>query len=199
MILDAAREVLATRGHENFSLRKLAESIGYSPGTIYLYFRDKHDVLHALVEESFDKLLSELETSLVSSDDLVTRVKTGLRTYIHFGLKNPNHYRFAFLVTPPPESDRDGNPRRGHQPHPAYYMLKQDVDASIKSGAFRQMDVECATQALWCAAHGVTSLLIVRPEFPWVEKEKLINRVIDSAVNSLLPLVPRSGSISAKE
>ena len=38
----------------------------------------------------------------------------------------------------------------------------------------------------WAAVHGITSLLIARPTFPWVDPEELIGQVIDSAVDNLL-------------
>jgi AcrR family transcriptional regulator len=49
-ILDAAREVFSVDGYGNFSMRKLARRIGYSPTTIYLYFRDKDELLFCLCE-----------------------------------------------------------------------------------------------------------------------------------------------------
>src|SRR5947208_303540 len=48
-ILTAAGTLFLEQGYEHFSLRKVAERIGYSPTTIYLYFRDKDDVLWAMV------------------------------------------------------------------------------------------------------------------------------------------------------
>jgi hypothetical protein len=51
---------------------------------------------------------------------------------------------------------------------------------------FRRGDIDAASQALWAAAHGVTSLLIVRPQFPWADRDRLIGQVIDAAVDGLL-------------
>ena len=48
------------------------------------------------------------------------------------------------------------------------------------------MDVDAASQVLWSAAHGITSLLILRPAFPWADRETLIGQVIDAVVNGLL-------------
>ena len=56
----------------------------------------------------------------------------------------------------------------------------------IEERRFRLVNVDTATQAIWAAVHGVTSLLIARPNFPWVAPEELIGQVIDSAVDSLL-------------
>jgi len=55
-----------------------------------------------------------------------------------------------------------------------------------RASPFCPMNVDTATQAIWAAVHGVTSLLIARPNFPWVDPEELIGQVIDSAVDSLL-------------
>lgn len=55
------------------------------------------------------------------------------------------------------------------------------------------VDEETASQALWAAVHGLTSLLIAKPAFPWVEKERLIETVVAMAVDGLDD-VPVSGS-----
>jgi hypothetical protein len=39
---------------------------------------------------------------------------------------------------------------------------------------------------LWTAVHGVTAMLIARPDFPWADRDAVIRRVIDSAVDGLL-------------
>ena len=45
MILEAAKEVFVSEGFEKASIRAIAERIEYSPATIYLYFKDKNDLL----------------------------------------------------------------------------------------------------------------------------------------------------------
>lgn len=47
-ILDAARELFINEGYEKFTMRKLAQKIGYSPTTIYIYFKGKDDLLLAI-------------------------------------------------------------------------------------------------------------------------------------------------------
>src|SRR5260370_8244484 len=59
-ILTAAGELFLEQGYERFSLRKVAERIGYSPTTIYLYFRDKGDLLFTVVDEGFDRFTHQL-------------------------------------------------------------------------------------------------------------------------------------------
>ena len=96
-ILEAARESFLRDGVGQFSMRKLAASIGCSPGTIYLHFESKADILHALVEEGFVRLLEALDQAHDSSDPIQS-LRNKLRAYIEFGREMPHHYHFAFLM-----------------------------------------------------------------------------------------------------
>jgi hypothetical protein len=60
------------------------------------------------------------------------------------------------------------------------------VGRCVEEKRFRSVDVETASQALWAAIHGITSLLIQRPTFPWVGKKQVVEQVINSAIDSLL-------------
>ena len=100
MILDAARDVFVREGYDHVSMRKLAEKIEYSPGTIYLHFNSKEALLTSLIDESFAKLSQVLEKAVDPSDPVET-LRLGLRAYVDFGLRNPNHYHFAFMLKRP--------------------------------------------------------------------------------------------------
>jgi AcrR family transcriptional regulator len=179
-MLDAAREIFARDGYEGFSIRKLAKRMEYSPANIYLYFKDKNEIFDRLVEESFARLLEALQQPKgANHEDPVALLKRSLHTYVNFGLSHPNHYQFAFLLRPAGQV-------RPHKQRAAYESLLLKVRRCIEKKRFRTANVDVTAQALWAAAHGITSLLIQRPAFPWVERNKLIRRVIDSAVDSLL-------------
>ena len=176
-ILDAAREVFVKEGYESVSMRKIAERIEYSPTTIYLYFRDKADLLNQLSEEVFAPLLKTSERIRAESGDPVERLRRGLRSYVDFGLGNPNDYRVTLLTAQhgPVESERPTAWK-------VYSELRSTVEECVRSGRFRSVDVDTAAQTLWAAMHGVTSLLIIQDQFPWVEREQLIDTVIATAV-----------------
>ena len=60
LILNAARKLFLEQGYEKTSIRNIADAIEYSPATIYLYYKDKNELLFALHEEAFLKLMEEL-------------------------------------------------------------------------------------------------------------------------------------------
>src|SRR5436309_12294945 len=96
-ILSAAGELFLEQGYERFSLRKVAERIGYSPTTIYLYFRDKDDLLFTVVDEGFVKFGQELAKAAASTEDLWKRLIALGRAYVNFGLQNPVYYQLMFV------------------------------------------------------------------------------------------------------
>lgn len=185
-ILDAAREVFITEGYRNVSMRKIAERIEYSPTTIYLYFRDKADLLRSLTEETFSRLAESFERIVLENGDPLERLRKGLRAYIEFGLSNPNDYRVAFLLDHEPLLAQ-GRLDETSMAHRAYEFLRETVEACVQSGRFRSVDVETASQALWAAAHGITALLIVHPDFPWAGREALVDCVIETSISGFRP------------
>lgn len=181
IILDAAREIFVCAGYENFSMRKLADKIEYSPGSVYLHFKSKGELFECLVEESFARLhktLTDLR-NVRGWQDPAEELNKGLRAYVEFGLRNPNEYRFVFMLRPPME-------KHPYKVHAAFEVLRNMVRRCVEEKRFRAVDVEATAQALWASVHGITSLLIQRPEFPWAPKKRLIARVISTAMDSLV-------------
>ena len=176
-ILGAARDAFRRDGYESVSMRTLAEAVGLTHGSIYGYFRDKDELFDTLVEESFDQFASALRATSGRGGDPVRFLRRAGRKYVEFGLENPGAYEFAFILR---------RPGAAQKPHVTYEYLRAAVKRCIDEKRFRIRDVDLAGQALWTAAHGVTSLLITRPDFPWAKKKALIAMVIDSAVDGLL-------------
>lgn len=185
-ILQAARQLFLRHGYEKFSMRKLAAKVGCVPGTLYLYFRDKEQLFDCLVEDSFRELsLAKHQLPSHLADDPVELLKRGARLYVDFGLHNPEAYKFAFVLQRP-------GPKNIWRPHGAFIALRSLVQRCVDEKRFRLVDVDLASQAVWAALHGVTSLLILRPSFPWAEPAQLIPQVIDNAVKGLLAVPPAS-------
>jgi len=178
-ILGAARKTLIEKGHGSFSMRIIAEEVGCSAGTIYLYFKSKEHLLGCVAEEGFDKLLEILD-QIHDTDDPIQSLRNKLRAYVDFGLRFPHHYHVAFILR---TSGRSVTTEA--RPHASFDVLRQSVRSCVDQGLFISKDVERVSQILWTAIHGVTSLLIILPKFPWIEREELIDGVIETALKGV--------------
>jgi TetR/AcrR family transcriptional regulator, fatty acid metabolism regulator protein len=60
-ILDAAVEVIAERGYFNSPVSAIAKRAGVADGTIYLYFKNKDDVLRTAIDTTFARFYKQIE------------------------------------------------------------------------------------------------------------------------------------------
>ena len=182
-IIDAARELFVSEGYENVSMRKIANKIEYSPTTIYLYFKDKADLLDSVCKETLLDLLNTLGLLNRDKSDPIETLRKSGKAYVEFGLKYPQDYKLTFVVRP--QFQKGLGLEEGSVGERVFNYLREMVSECISQKAFRQVDVDTAGQALWSAVHGVTLLLIDFSDFPWTERDKLIDTVIHTMIEGL--------------
>ena len=162
-ILTAAGTLFLEQGYERFSLRKVAERIGYSPTTIYLYFRDKDDLLFTVVDEGFVRFGQQLAAAAESQEDPWERLIALGRAYVAFGLQHPVYYQLMFMQRTDFLTHRsvgESQPRIA-----SFRVLQQVVQQAIDAGVLRPGDVEGYSDVLWAVVHGMVSLAITMPMF----------------------------------
>lgn len=139
-------------------MRQVAERIGYSATTIYLYFKDKDDLLFTVVDQGFEQFGRELQQAADSSNDPVERIEAIGRAYIAFGLKNPGHYQLMFMQ----RSDFLTGCRPGEQvPRIASFgVLQQVVQQALDAGVLRPGELQSYSDTLWATVHGLVALVI---------------------------------------
>lgn len=70
-ILDAALDLLDERGLEGFTLRSLAERLGYSTMATYRHFADKDEIIETLADRLLDEIRVEDVTVEADPDELI--------------------------------------------------------------------------------------------------------------------------------
>ena len=75
LITEAAIEVFAEKGFHQARVSDVARRAGVADGTIYLYFKNKEDLLLSIFEEKMDELLASLGAILEGVDDPVERIR----------------------------------------------------------------------------------------------------------------------------
>ena len=182
-ILSAARELFVNEGYENVSMRKIADKIEYSPTMIYLYFKDKADLLDSVCKATLLNLLNTLELLKRDKSNSVENLRKSGKAYVEFGLEYPHDYKLTFVIRP--QFQKGLGLQEGSVGEKVFDYLCTMVSECIRQKTFRQVDVDITGQALWSAVHGVTLLLIDFPDFPWAAKDRLIDTVINMMIEGL--------------
>ena len=184
-ILDAASEMFAKDGYESVSMRKIADKIEYSPTTIYLYFKDKNDLLNQICEETFGKLIKNWQKIENKNDDPLTGLSKAMNAYVEFGLKYPNHYDVTFTNPLADYLGKDEHPFEGSMGQKAFEHIVSQVLKSMEAGQIKQGDVATISQLIWAMGHGIVSLLNSQKDFPFVDKNLLREGSIDMIFNGI--------------
>jgi AcrR family transcriptional regulator len=166
VILNTARELLAA-GLE-LSMRGLAQRIGCSPGTIYLYFQNKSELLQCLEEESLARLthiLNRLGDRHRHGDPVVV-LKKVLYTCVEFRLRHPAQYDASAIEQLVPS-------------------LQEFVRRCAEEDSLRaEVDESAACVSLTATIHGLTSMLMAG--LFQTDRARLIEQVINSSVDGLM-------------
>lgn len=176
-ILDAAGELFLEHGYEGFSLRQVAEAIGYSPGTIYLYFKDKDAVLFSVADEGFNEFGRRIAGAFHSTDDPAERLRTMGRAYIDFALKNRAYYELMFMQRADYLAKRRGPEFK--PPIDSLHVLQDAVRAAMEAGVIREGDVKSTADVIWALMHGVVALII---SMPFMFDEERTEKVVETAL-----------------
>ena len=181
VILEAAREIVLEKGFAALSIRKLAEAIGYVPGTIYLYFKNRDAIVREICVQGFTDLSGQM-TSAAKIADPQERLRALLHAYADFALQNPETYRLSFMEDPnfaeemlraAPLEGEEGAGRR------AFNLLVEAVAALKQSGKIRaEEDETLIAELFWTGVHGVVSLKIIYPAFPTTPTAVLVEKMI---------------------
>ena len=97
-IMDVAREMFLCEGYEAVTLRRIALAIEYTPGYIYKLFRDKQELIKAILHKDTEDLRAHLLHCL-TQDNPVERMIEMARHYSEWAITHPNHYRL--MLFPP--------------------------------------------------------------------------------------------------
>ncbi|GFZ94649.1 TetR/AcrR family transcriptional regulator [Elstera cyanobacteriorum] len=194
-ILAAARELMLTEGYDRTSMRNIAAKLNVTPTTLYLYFKNKEELVFHLVQETFGILLENLKSVMCPVTDPLCALRKGLEAYIRFGLAYPDHYRVVFM-TLPPEAKRDMCQQKQEECcdslcEQAYGSLEKGVARCQAAGLLRDGDPAAITAALWASVHGLATLLIKSGDHPAATPEVMIDTLLDTLLRGLAPDHPQ--------
>ncbi|MEM9888536.1 MAG: TetR/AcrR family transcriptional regulator [Bacteroidota bacterium] len=155
LILKEATQMFLKEGYENTSMRKIAKKIEYSVGTIYLYYKNKDELLYAVQGVAFDHFLNYMKP-LMDVTNPVERLRKMGEIYLFFSLQNPDYYDLMFVIESPMNAVKEHESwSRGEQ---LFSILKTTVQACVDQGHAQEKNVNALSFMIWSAMHGMVTL-----------------------------------------
>ena len=89
-ILHAAIKVFSEKGFYNSRVSEIAKEANVADGTIYLYFKNKDDILISLFEEEFGKIVQNMRVALEKEKDALQKIKRFAIIHLSLVTKYPH-------------------------------------------------------------------------------------------------------------
>ena len=184
-VLEAAKEIFLEKGFYSASIRNIAEKIEYSPGTIYLYFKDKNDIFHALHEEGFTKLLGMMQPLQHVANPMERLIAMG-KVYMEFAHTNKDLYDLMFIMEAPihAEIDRD----KWEMGDKTLNFLKLVLVDCQKMGHFQDKNIDYLSFMIWSSLHGMCALYCRKRCLAYEHQQEitLLNNGMDYFIEMIL-------------
>ena len=101
-ILDQARNTVVEEGFDGLSMQKLAKAVGVSPATIYIYFKDRDDLLVQLYKRETDAFFEYIFKDFDPEMDFATGLAIQWKSRARYVIENVDktHFMEHFKYTP---------------------------------------------------------------------------------------------------
>lgn len=80
-ILDAAEQIIALQGYHEAQISRIAAEAGVAAGTVYLYFKNKPDLLVCLFRNRLSMLIDEARAALAGVADPREKLRRAIRQH----------------------------------------------------------------------------------------------------------------------
>lgn len=178
LILESAMQLFIEVGYKNMTIRKLAEKIEYSPATIYLYFKDKDEILVTLQKMAFEKF-HKFQSTIQNIEDPLERLIAHGKAYVEFALNNREYYELMFLMDSPMKQECLDDYKAELD---SYQQLKDNLKSCMDAGLMKPIELEIAAFSMWSYVHGIASIVIKRG---FLIPKEVQQYLIDGALNFL--------------
>jgi len=147
-IIDAAVIVIAENGYHQAQVSKIAKQAGVADGTIYLYFKNKEDILVSLFQEKMgifiEKIEEEIELQSSAAEKLYSLIEK------HFSLLAEDHQLAIVTQLELRQSNKELRLRINEVLKGYLNVVDKIVTAGQETGEFREdLELRLARQMIF--------------------------------------------------
>jgi len=149
-IIDSAMELFAEKDFHEVTMEMIAEKVGLSKGTLYLYFKNKEMLFMSIIKEKTDLFFQKLIDAVETEGEYGVRLEKFIFNYLEFF----DEYRYYFKIIHSEKSrvDWDSKNRMRKLVLESYKkfqnLILEFVTEGIECGYLRKIKPEIAMKSL---------------------------------------------------
>ena len=189
LIISAAEDIIEEEGIENLSIRGIANSIEYSSGIIYHYFKDKEEIINIVMRKKYQEIISTVTLEQFTGYNPEARFRFMLRKYIDMALTKPEAYKSILLNSSAEVLEHTSVLFEGAaEKRQALGMMQEAIKAIQTEIGKEDKEIELTTQIVWTATFGLIIRLIIEKDTAAIRMEQLIEQHINFMLHGIKQL-----------
>ncbi|HEY0015153.1 MAG TPA: TetR/AcrR family transcriptional regulator [Longimicrobium sp.] len=180
--LDTTRTLLVRDGYENLSMRKIARQVGCSVSSIYEHFAGKDQLVHALIDEGFQRWYEIVAQAAEAPGTPAERLGLHCRRYVEFGLANREYYEIMYMHHPrfAERFPRELFRRAARSMDVLSQLVHETAPDAFPSAA----EARIHAHVVWAILHGVVSTIIAARLDTRIDQAAYVDSSIRFAVDA---------------
>jgi AcrR family transcriptional regulator len=147
---------------------------------LYRLFANKDDLMDHLIARGYDGVRGRYDAIEKRKDLEPLKILTEiLNAYCDYALNHPNHYQMWFETGVFSLEAGQLKMRHGSLEFVVFRPWLESIEACREIGLFPGRDRFEVFQILWARVHGLISLRLHHPDFPWLPAEEHLAEVLD--------------------
>ncbi|MGB8954422.1 MAG: TetR/AcrR family transcriptional regulator [Tumebacillaceae bacterium] len=148
-ILNAAVKVIGQAGYHNAPISKIAREAGVADGTVYLYFKNKEDILISILRETIGTIVDRIQEDWASVEKRpVEALQRIVSVYFHMLGTNPDLAMFTQVHLR--QSNAEMRKQIGDIIRPYYRIIDSVIEMGVETEVFRDgMDRRIARRMIF--------------------------------------------------
>jgi AcrR family transcriptional regulator len=183
-IVEVSKKLLIRDGFSKISMRKIAKQVNVTATSIYLHFKNKEELLLALIDESIENLNNSLLQALDPSADPASQLEALSHAYVSYALNNPQEYEIIYMVRP---EEMPRYPKEKFRKVRETYEILADI---IRRGKEKQIfDVDeplISAYTIWAQIHGVVSVILNKRLDTRIPRDVFLDQAIDHIIQGFV-------------
>jgi AcrR family transcriptional regulator len=155
-ILRVTAQIVEDKGAEKLALLEVARRLGYTRPTIYLYYKNKDELLQATIDRAFESF-ADAQDAAEEGRPPASALRRRVAAYLDWGIEHPEMYRLMFEH---PSESPVGDARvalRRRWLERDRELLAQVFDLISEE---HRPSLDVVDSGVWGVAHGLVSLII---------------------------------------
>lgn len=145
-LLQAARELFTQKGYHQSSLEEIVQAAETGKGTLYHHFRDKDDLVDAVITMVRDELYVRLKTEAAVGFPPVEKLEKLITTYVEFLQENSGLWRMLLFEVPDKRRIRRNF-------RPVVQLIEDVLEEGRRQGILEFADAHIAADIIFAAAN----------------------------------------------